>query len=163
MIAHFPDARDLNRKPLSAFKPLFAMLAPPDLNTLAGVYEAAVTGPGWLRTSAVPSLALSGLGGWWGKEFTQADGSNLVLRDGQIQRVIPFQTTLTASAIDGKPAIVVRYTQDCPFPWGYIFDEVRQIEAGRLLGMTLIDAAGLRRMAFPFLLERRAYGEILNT
>jgi len=136
MIAHYPDARDLNKKALSTFKPLFATLDPPDLKLLTGVYEAAVTGPGWLRMSAGPSLALSGLGGWWGKDFTEGGGINIVLRDGQMQRIIPFQTTLAASAIDGRPAVVVRYTDECPFPWPHIFDEVRQIEAGRLLGMT---------------------------
>ena len=155
MIAKIPDARDLNQKPLKAFKPLFATLAPPEIGMLTGVYEAAFTGPGWLRLSAGPSLALSGLGGWWGKDFTDGGGINLVLRSGRLQPIFPFRTVLASSAIDGKPAVIVRYTADCPFPWQYIFDEVREIEAGRLLGMTLIDVAGLRRMAFPFLLERR--------
>lgn len=157
MIAHIPDARDLNRKSLSTFKPFFTTLDPPQLDSLAGVYEAGFTGPGWLRLSAGPSLALGGLGGWWGKDFTPGGGMNIVLRQGQFQRIFPFHTRLDASAIDGKPAIIVRYSEECPFPWTHIFDELRQIEAGRLLGMTLVDAPGLRRLAFPFLLEYRAH------
>jgi hypothetical protein len=46
---------------------------------------------------------LSGLGGWWGKEFTP----------------------------------------ECSFLWRRVFDEVRQIEQGRVPGMPLIDIPGL--------------------
>ena len=155
MIAYIPDARDLNKKPLTAFKPLFASLSPPELEYLPGMYEAGFTGPAWLRKAAVPSIALGGLGGWWGKEFGAEGGTNLVLREGQMQRIFPFLSVQTASAIDGKPTITVRYTIECPFPWPHIFDELREIEPGRLLGMTVVDAPGLRRMAIPFLLERR--------
>jgi hypothetical protein len=163
MIAHFPDARDLNKKPLNAFKPLFTTLDPPDIHDLVGVYEAAITGPSWLRMGAGPSLALSGLGDWWGKEFTLQGGANLVLREEKFQRKFPFQITIADSAIDGKAAISLRYPADCPFPWPHISEEIREIETGRWLGLTLIDLVGLRRMALPFLLERRENGDILKT
>jgi hypothetical protein len=158
MIAHIPDARDLNRQPLSAFKPLFSTLPPPDVDTLPGVYETAFTGPEWLRLSAGASLALIGLGGWWGMHFTAEGGNNLVLRQRKIQRLFPFRTTLAASVIDAMPAIIVRYTADCPFPWQHIYDEVRQIEPGRLLGMRRIEVPGLQRMPLPYLLVRSVNG-----
>lgn len=159
MIAHIPDARDLNRQPLHTFFPLFGTLIPPKPDTLPGVYEAAFTGPGWLRMSAEPSLALIGLGGWWGMHFTAEGGTNLVLRQRKIQRHFPFHITLADSAIDGKPAVIVRYTEACPFPWQHIFDEVRQIEPGRLLGMRRIEVRGLQRMPLPYLLVRSVNGK----
>ena len=116
MIAHFPDARDLNKRPLNTFKPLFSTLDPPDIQQLVGVYEAAITGPGWLRMGAGPSLALSGLGDWWGKEFTLQGGANLVLREEKFQRKFPFQITIADSAIDGKPAIACVTPQIAPSP-----------------------------------------------
>ena len=91
MIAHIPDARDLNRFPLRLFKPLFATLAPPEPAGLAGKYEAAFTGPGWLRRSAAPALALGGLRGWWGKDFTPGGGTNLVLREDTFAARLPLQ------------------------------------------------------------------------
>ncbi len=100
-------------------------------------------------------MALIGQGGWWGKYFAAEGGTNLVLRKGKIRRHFSFRTTLAASTIDGKPAVIVRYTEACPFPWQHIFDELRQIEPGRLLGMTRFDAAMLRGLALPFLLEHR--------
>ena len=78
-----------------------------------------------------------------------------MLREEKFQRKFPFQITIADSAIDGKPAISLRYPADCPFPWPHISEEIREIEARRLLGLTLIDIVGLRRMALPFLLERR--------
>jgi hypothetical protein len=158
MIAHIPDARDLNRFPLRLFKPLFATLSPPDPAGLAGKYEAAFTGPGWLRRSAAPALALGGLRGWWGKDFTSGGGANLVLREDTLVHVLPFRASQDASAIDGKPAVIVRYAAGCPFPWTHICDELRQIEAGRLLGMTRLELPGLRELALPFLLEQRQNG-----
>ena len=158
MIAHIPDARDLNRQPLRAFIPLFGTLSPPELGTLSGVYETAYTGPEWLRLSAGSSLALIGLGGWWGMHFTAEGGNNIVLRQRKFRRLFPFHTTLADSTIDGKPAVIIQYTEACPFPWGHIFDDVRQIEPGRLLGMRRFDVRGLQRMPLPYLLVRSVNG-----
>ena len=61
------QARRLNQLPLSAFKPLFGSLPPPELALTTGAFQAEFTGPGWLRKIAGPGLTLVGLGGWWGK------------------------------------------------------------------------------------------------
>ena len=63
------QARRLNQLPLSAFKPLFGSLPPPELALTTGVFQAEFTGPVWLRKIAAPGVALVGLGGRRGKVF----------------------------------------------------------------------------------------------
>lgn len=43
-----------------------------------------------------------------------------------------------------------------PFPWRFVRDELRAVDAPTLLGMTVVDLPVLRHLAFPFLLEREA-------
>jgi hypothetical protein len=150
------QARRLNQLSLSAFKPLFATLSPPQTAAVTGVFRAEFTGPGWLRKIAGPGLAPLGLGGWWGKTF-DADGSgaNLVRRKGVLQRIFPVKVVRVASAVDGKPSLAVHYTRDCPFPWPYVVDELRSLDETSLLGLTYVDAGLLRRLLLPFLLHRQ--------
>ena len=82
---------ELNRLGLLAFPPLFAALEPPPADSLRGVFRGAFVGPGWLRWLAGPLLAVTGLGGWWGKDFDeQGNAVNLVMRQGQLQRRYPM-------------------------------------------------------------------------
>jgi hypothetical protein len=59
----------------------------------------------------------------------------------------------TTSAIDGKPTLALIYAQDNPFPWPHIVDELRQLDPEALLGMTYVNRGGLKKLAFPFLIE----------
>ena len=148
------DLPDLNRKPLSAFKPIFASLQSPLVGQVKGIYQAEFTGPGWLRAVAPPGLALLGLGGWQGKEFAgDGGGLNLVRRGGQVQRIFPVRITEAASLVDGKPCLAIHYTHKCPFPWPYVVDELRELDSSCLLGLTMVDVRGLRGLALPFLLH----------
>ncbi len=143
MIAHIPDARDLNRQPLSAFKPLFSTLPPPDVDTLAGVYETAFTGPEWLRLSAGASLALIGLGGWWGMHFTAEGGNNLVLRQRKIQRLFPFHTTLATSTIDGNAGRHRALYRRLPLPVAAYLRRSAADRAGAAAGYAADRSAGI--------------------
>ncbi len=148
------QAMRLNQQPLSGFKSLFGSLTIPEINSLEGFYQAEFTGPEWLRRLAGPTLALGGLGGWQGKEFGASQmGVNLVFRQGGLQRRFPFTFLTTASALDGGPSIAVHYTQECPFPWLWIVDELRSLDDCCLLGMTYIHKGLLKKLAFPFLLH----------
>jgi hypothetical protein len=151
----------LNQQPLSAFKSIFTSLSPPEIYTLNGVYRAEFTGPIWLRKAAGPSLALAGLGGWWGKIF-QEDGTgfNLVYRRDQLQRTFPIELVTIPSLVDGKPGLTVHYTKDNPFPWPFIIDELRRLNETCLLGLTIVNIGFLRKLAFPFLLhfQDQSYG-----
>jgi hypothetical protein len=143
----------LTGKPFSSFKPFFTTLTPPTVSSLKGVYRGQFTGPAWLCFSAAPSLALAGLGGWWGKIFAgDGTGHNLVLRQGKLQPRFPIQLATIPSLVDGKPGLTVQYTPECPFPWPHVVDELRCLDETYLLGLTIINLGLLRRLAFPFLL-----------
>lgn len=142
----------LHGRPLAEFPALFAGLPAPD--TVCGVYRAEFTGPAWLRALAGPGLYPLGLGGWCGKAIApDGTGVNLVRRRGRLQRVFPIRVSAAVSLLDGRPCIGVRYAPDNPFPWPHVVDELRRWDAATWLGMTLVDAPGLRRLPLPFLLH----------
>jgi hypothetical protein len=146
--------QDLNNKPLSAFKSIFASLQAPLLESMKGVYRAEFTGPGWLRAVAPPGLAILGLGGWQGKEFAgDGTGLNLVRRGGEVQRRFPVRITEAISLLDDKPCLAIHYTAECPFPWPHVVDELRGLDSSCLLGLTMVDVRSLRGLALPFLLH----------
>jgi hypothetical protein len=146
----------LNQYPLRRFRDLFASLIVPEADSIRGKYQAAFVGPAWLRTSAAPALALSGLGGWWGKEFHE-DGTaiNIVLRAGKFSTRFPMKFVSAMSFIDGRDGLALHYQPGNPFPWMYVVDEIRRMDESTLLGMTIANVRGLRGMAFPFILQKQ--------
>jgi len=144
----------LNRLALFDFRGLFAALQPPAAGDLSGRYRGEFVGPGWLRRLAGPLLVVTGLGGWWGKDFDgQGNAINLALRKGQLERVFPMSLVEQASFIDGKSGLALHYAKSNPFPWPLIVDELRGITPQLILGMTLADLGPLRRLALPFVLH----------
>lgn len=147
---------ELNQYPLLKFRDLFASLRIPEADSIRGTYRAAFVGPGWLRSAAGPALQVSGLGGWWGKEFHD-DGTaiNIVLRAGNFSTRFPMRFVRAGSFIDGKEGLALHYQPGNPFPWPFVVDEVRQMEGSALLGMTIANVRGLRGLAFPFILQKQ--------
>lgn len=145
---------DLNQMKLKSFRELFTSLVVPEVNSLRGTYRASFVGPAWLRTSANPALVVSGLGGWWGKEFHD-DGTaiNIVLRTGKFSMRFPMKFVKARSFIDNKEGLALHYQQGNPFPWMYVVDELRRLDETTFLGMTLANVNGLRGLAFPFILK----------
>jgi hypothetical protein len=150
---------DYNSLSLPQFHNLFTSLPVPVTDSIRGMYRAAFVGPAWLRTSANPALALSGLGGWWGKEFS-ADGTaiNIILHAGKFSTRFSMKLVNAKSFIDGKDGLALHYQAGSPFPWPHIVDELRRIDETTLLGMTLANVNGLRGLAFPFILQFQEYG-----
>lgn len=144
-----------NALSLRDFRALFKTLPVPEPAVIQGRYRAAFVGPAWLRASAAPALALTGLGGWWGKEF-HADGTaiNLVVRAGVFSTRFPMQFVRARSFIDQQDGLALHYQPGNPFPWMYVVDEIRRIDEHSLLGMTIPNLRGLRQLAFPFLLQQ---------
>jgi len=151
---------ELNQLKLSDFPDLYSALKAPDIHALSGYYRGSIVGPAWFRSITKPLLAITGLGGWWGKYF-KGDGNatNLVERGTGLQRRLPVKLVNTISMVDKKPGLALQYLPDNPFPWPYIVDELRQVEPGVLLGMMFVNVGMLRRLAFPFLLQAQ---EMLN-
>lgn len=148
------EISELNEYSLHKFRELFASLRVPEATSISGRYRAAFVGPGWLRTAAGPALVVSGLGGWWGKEF-YPDGTavNIVTRAGEFSMRFPMRFVNARSFIDGKDGLALHYQPGNPFPWPFVVDEIRQLDASALLGMTLANVRGLRGLAFPFILQ----------
>ena len=148
-----------NSLTLNQFRELFTSLPIPDANSIRGIYRATFVGPGWWRASSGPMLAITGLGGWWGKEFSP-DGMavNIVLRAGKFSTRFPMKLVKARSFIDNKEGLALHYQPGNPFPWMYIVDELRRIDETTLLGMTLANLNGLRRLAFPFTLQFQEHG-----
>ena len=61
------------------------------------------------------------------------------------------------SLADGRPALVVSYAPDAPWPWRRVRDELRAAPEGPgIVAMTFVDMPGLRRLGgTPFLLTPR--------
>ncbi len=144
----------LNQMSLRDIRKLFSSLEPPPESVLIGVFQGFFVGPGMLRRMWDPLLTLTGLGGWWGKEFNSPGNAvNLTFHQGRFERRFPMAAVEQISYLDRRPGLALRYRSDTPFPWPYILDEMRQIDAGLLLGMTLMDVGPFRKAAFPFVLQ----------
>ena len=147
----------INDLSLGAFRSAFAALTAPSLDSLTGDYRAEFVGPAWLRRFAPPGLAITPLAGWLGKSFDgQGNGINLVRRRGVVQRVLPMRAQWLPSAVDGRPGVTLTYAPGSPFPFAYVVDELRTIEADTLLGLSFATVPGLRHLSMPFLLRRQA-------
>lgn len=142
---------------LGDFLSLFRTLLPP-AHSLTGRYQATFTGPLWLRKTAPTAIALGGLPGWWGKQFTavgpgESTAVNLVMKNGKLMERFPMQSRLDNSILDIKPALCLTYGRDCPFPWPLVTDELRMLDEQNLLGLTIVKVGLLRKFGFPFLLS----------
>ena len=134
------------------YRQKFASLDVP--GTLEGVWQGEQVGPGWYRTLAGPSLAIGGLGGWWGKEFDGQGGiDNLLERGGALRRTLPGRVQEAASLLDGKPCRRIAYPKGSRLPWVWVVDELRQVGKGELMGMMVLNVRWLPRLAFPFTLH----------
>jgi hypothetical protein len=136
------------------YRKQFASLEPPE--SLARVWQGEPVGPGWYRALAGPSLAIGGLGGWWGKEFDGQGGiDNLLERDGALRRTLRGEVRRAESLVDGRPCLRIVYPKGSRLPWTWIVDELRQVEEGELLGMMVLNISWLPHLAFPFTLHAR--------
>ena len=137
---------------LSAWRARFLTLPAPTPASIPGFRRVAFVGPFWLRGSAPMAIALGGLPRWQGKRFSSATQAINVLAGGEER--LPMQVESATSWLDGRPVLVCRYGADAPFPWRRVRDEFRVLSGTTWLGMTLVDLPGLRRIGWPFLLER---------
>ena len=148
-------------KSFREYREQFASLGPPD--ALVGVWQGEPVGPGWFVTLAGPSLAIGGLGGWWGKDFDGEGGiNNLLGRGGALQRTLPGKLQQAASLLDARPCQRIEYPKGSRLPWAWVVDELRQVDEGELLGMMVLNISWLPHLAFPFSLRAREQVEGLE-
>lgn len=145
----------LSELSLGSLQTLFETLHPPSFALCHGNFRADFIGPAWLRMTAPPAIAASGLRGWRGKCFLEAGQAvNRVMRGGREEQVLPMTAAIRPSLRDDTPVLALTYGASSPLPWRFVCDEVRQLDEDHLLAMTVIDLPGLRRLGVPFLLTR---------
>jgi len=146
-------ARHLDGLSLSSCREFFSRLSPPVIESLDGFYRGLFTGPGWLQTIAAPGLRWVHFGGWWGKQFMgETRGVNLFCRHGEYVQDFPFTIHKATSLVDGVSGVTIRYGGVNPFPWPQVVDELRTLEDGSLMGMSVANIGPMRKLPLPFLL-----------
>lgn len=140
---------------LSQIKAKFKTLAPISIAMRQEFYRASFIGPWWLRHSARPSIALSGLMGWQGKKFINTTTAiNILKRNSGLIEKLSMNCVEQISLVDGEKGIVLLYGQNAPLPWRWVVDELRVLDENTLLCMTTINLPLLRHVSFPFVLSR---------
>ena len=120
-----------------------------------GAWRAVFIGPWWLRLSAAPAIALSGMPGWFGKRFeTPESAVNLLRSDQGLREVLSMRCEEQPSWYDARPCVALIYASNARLPWRWVRDELRQLDDDHWLCMTYVDLPLLRRLGSPFMLER---------
>lgn len=154
------DPAEVDLGSLRALREAFRVAGEPDLARLVGVHEAELVGPFWVRAAGPMTMRLGRMPGWCGKRFDADEdgdgvlhGANRVRRRGVVADSVVMTARLAASRVDRRPALVVSYPPEAPFPWARVIDEFRPFGAGTLLGLTFgIPLAP--KGGTPFLLHR---------
>jgi len=118
-----------------------------------GIWRAVFIGPWWLRLSAAPCIALSGMPGWFGKRFETPETAVNLLRSGKgLREVLSMRCSEQPSWHDGRPCAALAYGSKARVPWRWVRDELRQLDEDRWLCMTYVDLPLLRGQGCPFML-----------
>jgi hypothetical protein len=142
-----------------ALQEAFRSAPDPAVEDLVGAHRGEYVGPLWLRTAGPVITRLGRMPGWYGKRFALADdgttlvGVNLLRSGEQIVDSVPMKAAVGPSRLDGRPALIIGYPVDAPFPWPRVTDELRPFGDGALIGVTFGIPGSLPGGA-PFLLRR---------
>ena len=138
---------------LKSISSYFSALPEYDGVDSTGLYKAEILGPVWLKTIAKLSLPFAGLPGWCGKRIEEDGAINLCkVRDG-IQERVHMQKAIENSWLDGRSCMVLSYDSSAPVLLRPMRDEFRRIDEATLLGLSIYNLPGLRRISLPFLLK----------
>jgi hypothetical protein len=142
-----------------ALRDAFRSAPEPALEDLAGTHRGEYVGPRWLRTAGPVVMRLGRMPGWYGKRFTPADdgttlvGVNLLRSGEEVIDSVPMVAAVGPSRVDGRPALIIGYPVDAPFPWPRVTDELRPLGEAALIGVTF-GIPGSLPGGTPFLLRR---------
>ncbi|HSO05098.1 MAG TPA: hypothetical protein VLQ92_11500 [Candidatus Limnocylindrales bacterium] len=155
------DPSTVDMRSTSALREAFGNAAEPTVEHLVGEHRGEYVGPLWLRTVGPVMMRLGRMPGWYGKRFTPAPdgtaamlvGVNLLRSGEQVIDSIPMTAAVGPSRRDGRPALIIGYPVDAPFPWPRVTDELRPFGDGALIGVTF-GIPGSLPGGTPFLLRR---------
>ena len=80
-------------------------------------------------------------------------GVNLLKSGEQVIDSIPMTAAIGPSRRDGRPALIIGYPVDAPFPWPRVTDELRPFGDSALIGVTF-GIPGSLPGGTPFVLRR---------
>lgn len=145
---------DLSKLSISRLKQAFRQGTPVRATELHGFYAGVPAGPWWFRLGSVPTMGLTGFGGWLGKQVLgQGHAVNLFESPAGPEQRFAMTLGRRASHIDGQDTLVLNYPADARAPWCWVTDELRWTPDGRILGMTFVEAPLIRHLVFPFVLQ----------
>lgn len=108
------------------------------------------------RLNSGPTLALTGFGGWLGKQFLgNGKAVNMFQTREGIEHCFPMTMVRMPLRVDGQDTLVLQYSGDAWAPWCWVTDEVRRTDDGSILGLTFVDSPLIRHFVFPFVLMPR--------
>lgn len=148
--------------PLGSLQQAFRLASEPTLTSLQGRFQATIAGPSWVRLPALLVVHVTGMPGWWGKEFAVDErgdalmGHNVVMAGDALYASLPMRAVLGCSRTDGRPALVLTYGSDAGWPWRRVTDEVRSLNDGTLIGLSF--GLPLPPGGSPFLLRPDSTG-----
>jgi hypothetical protein len=147
------------KESVRALQRMFREASAPELAALAGRHEARFAG--WLRLGGPLAMRLTGMPGWWGKQFRvpagggdRLEGENVLHRRGRLVESIPMTAQIAPSRVDGRPVILIKYPSDARWPHSRVNDELRPLDEHTLLGLSFGLPLAPRGGA-PFILHRR--------
>lgn len=148
-----------SRVSVRALQRAFREAPAPELAALVGRHEAKFAG--WLRLGGPLAMGLTGMPGWWGKQFRaptgggdSLQGENLLRWRGRLVESIPMTAEIARSRVDGRPALVISYPADARWPHRRVKDELRPLDQHTLLGLSFGLPLAPRGGA-PFVLHRQ--------
>ena len=95
--------QDLRTASLAYILKIYQNLPPVSEDHRNGFYRATFIGPAWLRATAGPSLAISGLKGWQGKRFiTPNSATNILKSKEKLTEKLTMSCEEGPSDVDGK-------------------------------------------------------------
>jgi hypothetical protein len=123
---------------------LFAALAPPKMEALAGEYDAELLDQGGHLLTRLTGFAFGMHGSWTGKAFypvnaNQGVGYNSFQSSGTTVRKLPMDTSIDQSMLDGRRSFVIRYQAKNRGLITQLFGEVRQLNPNIMLGIGIFD------------------------
>jgi hypothetical protein len=154
------DPRTVDMGSVRALQEAFRSAPSPTPQDLVGTHRAEYVGPWWLRAAGPVITRLGRMPGWYGKRFALAEegastlvGVNLLRSGEQVVDSFPMTAAVGPSRLDGRPALIIGYSVDAPFPWPRVTDELRPFGDGALIGVTF-GIPGSLPGGSPFLLRR---------
>lgn len=136
-----------------ALKQMYSSLQP--VESLQGVYKADIPGPRILLPFKYLFLRLSGLPGWFGKDFKGEFALNMLQQKNRLVRGPKMLLAQKPHKTDQRTGLVATYHHDAPWLWRRCTDEFRHLSEDTILGVSYFNVPGFRNRPILFMLHKQ--------